>query len=98
MKRQKRDRLERAHQRGYQAGIAGRSKEMCPYQALNQRSQWLGVGEKPSETGQYLLDTVSLKRNLRNAEVSPFWKGLNAVIRKQRYPGTDPLSGRSQYR
>ncbi len=42
MKRQKRDRLERAHQRGYQAGIAGRSKEMCPYQTLNQRSQWLG--------------------------------------------------------
>ncbi|HBS0494047.1 ribosome modulation factor [Klebsiella pneumoniae] len=42
MKRQKRDRLERAHQRGYQAGIAGRSKEMCPYQSLNQRSWWLG--------------------------------------------------------
>ncbi|HCN1073652.1 TPA: ribosome modulation factor [Escherichia coli] len=42
MKRKKRDRLERAHQRGYQAGIAGRSKEMCPYQTLNQRSQWLG--------------------------------------------------------
>ncbi|MBS2138979.1 ribosome modulation factor [Escherichia coli] len=41
-KRQNRDRLERAHQRGYQAGIAGRSKEMCPYQTLNQRSQWLG--------------------------------------------------------
>ncbi|WP_370604643.1 ribosome modulation factor [Escherichia coli] len=40
MKRQKRDRLERAHQRGYQG--AGRSKEMCPYQTLNQRSQWLG--------------------------------------------------------
>jgi ribosome modulation factor len=31
-----------AHQRGYQAGIAGRSKEMCPYQTLTQRSQWLG--------------------------------------------------------
>ena len=42
MKRQKRDRLERAHQRGYQAGITGRSKEICPYQALNQRSHWLG--------------------------------------------------------
>ncbi|STI62337.1 ribosome modulation factor [Escherichia coli] len=42
MKRQKRDRLERAHQRGYQAGIAGRSKEMCPYQTLNQRSQMAG--------------------------------------------------------
>ncbi|RKQ39735.1 ribosome modulation factor [Enterobacter sp. R1(2018)] len=42
MKRQKRDRLERAHHRGYQAGITGRSKEMCPYQALNQRSYWMG--------------------------------------------------------
>ena len=42
MKRQKRDRLERAHQRGYQAGIAGRSKEMCPYQSLNQGAWWLG--------------------------------------------------------
>lgn len=43
MKRQKRDRLEQAHQRGYRnCGIAGRSKEMCPYQTLNQRSQWLG--------------------------------------------------------
>ncbi|MCK1967502.1 ribosome modulation factor [Franconibacter helveticus 513] len=42
MKRQKRDRLERAHQRGYQAGMTGRSKEMCPYQALNQKSHWLG--------------------------------------------------------
>ena len=42
MKRQKRDRLERAHHRGYQAGITGRSKEMCPYQTLNQRSYWMG--------------------------------------------------------
>ena len=42
MKRQKRDRLERAHQRGYQSVIAGRSKEMCPYQTLTQWSQWLG--------------------------------------------------------
>ncbi len=42
MKRQKRDRLSRAQQRGYQAGMAGRSKEMCPYQTLNQRSHWLG--------------------------------------------------------
>ncbi|WP_340678114.1 ribosome modulation factor, partial [Paraglaciecola sp.] len=27
MKRQKRDKLSRAHSKGYQAGIAGRSKE-----------------------------------------------------------------------
>ncbi|GAA0477476.1 MULTISPECIES: ribosome modulation factor [Tatumella] len=42
MKRQKRDRLERAHSRGYQAGITGRSKENCPYQTIDTRSHWLG--------------------------------------------------------
>ncbi len=42
MKRQKRDRLERAHAQGYRAGVTGRSKEICPYQSLDTRSQWLG--------------------------------------------------------
>jgi ribosome modulation factor len=42
MKRQKRDRQERAHSRGYQAGISGRSKELCPYQDIEVRSEWLG--------------------------------------------------------
>ena len=42
MKRQKRDRQDRAHSRGYQAGIAGKSKEMCPYQATEIKSEWLG--------------------------------------------------------
>ncbi|TPH14058.1 ribosome modulation factor [Litorilituus lipolyticus] len=42
MKRQKRDRQDRAHTKGYQAGIAGRSKEHCPYQSNAIKSQWLG--------------------------------------------------------
>lgn len=42
MKRQKRDKLSRAHAKGYQAGIAGRSKENCPFQTTEVRSQWLG--------------------------------------------------------
>ncbi|MDF2180220.1 ribosome modulation factor [Aliiglaciecola sp. CAU 1673] len=42
MKRQKRDKLSRAHSKGYQAGISGRSKEICPYQTIENRSQWLG--------------------------------------------------------
>lgn len=42
MKRQKRDRLERAHAQGYRAGVTGRSKEICPYQGIEARSQWLG--------------------------------------------------------
>ncbi|WP_100641438.1 MULTISPECIES: ribosome modulation factor [Alteromonas] len=42
MKRQKRDKLTRAHAKGYQAGITGRSKELCPFQTSDARSQWLG--------------------------------------------------------
>lgn len=42
MKRQKRDRLERAHSQGFKAGISGRSREACPYQSNEARSQWLG--------------------------------------------------------
>ncbi|WP_108650996.1 ribosome modulation factor [Dongshaea marina] len=42
MKRQKRDRLERAHSRGYQAGLGGRAKDDCPYQGTDARGHWLG--------------------------------------------------------
>ena len=42
MKRQKRDRLERAESRGHQAGILGRSRDDCPYQGLDARSSWFG--------------------------------------------------------
>lgn len=42
MKRQKRDRQDRAHSKGYQAGIAGRSKEICPYTNVEVKSEWLG--------------------------------------------------------
>ncbi|UUM29408.1 ribosome modulation factor [Vibrio japonicus] len=42
MKRQKRDRLERAQSQGYKAGLNGRSMDECPYQQMEVRSQWLG--------------------------------------------------------
>ncbi|NRD74044.1 ribosome modulation factor [Shewanella sp. VB17] len=42
MKRQKRDRLDRAFSNGFQAGVGGRSKENCPYSTLEPKSQWLG--------------------------------------------------------
>ncbi|MGR6861499.1 ribosome modulation factor [uncultured Aliivibrio sp.] len=43
MKRQKRDRLERAQSQGYKAGLNGRSSENCPYhQSMDARSCWLG--------------------------------------------------------
>ncbi|MDN4504227.1 ribosome modulation factor [Alteromonadaceae bacterium BrNp21-10] len=42
MKRQKRDKMSRAHAKGYHAGISGRSKENCPHSNYDSRSQWLG--------------------------------------------------------
>jgi ribosome modulation factor len=42
MKRQKRDKLSRAHSKGYHAGISGRAKENCPFQTSGARSEWLG--------------------------------------------------------
>ena len=49
MKRQKRDRLERAHSRGYFAGLEGRSKELCPYQTLDAR--WREAMEDRTSNG-----------------------------------------------
>jgi len=42
MRRQKRDRFERAHAQGFKAGVSGRSKEACPYQQSDIKTQWLG--------------------------------------------------------
>ena len=42
MKRQKRDRQDRAHSKGYEAGIGGRSKDICPYTNVEVKSEWLG--------------------------------------------------------
>lgn len=52
MKRQKRNRQDRAHTRGYQAGISGRSKEHCPYQSTTIKSQWLGGWREAIEDKQ----------------------------------------------
>ncbi len=41
MKRQKRNRDERAYSRGYQAGYRGRDREFCPFGALEARSSWM---------------------------------------------------------
>ena len=42
MRRQKRDKSNRAYARGYQAGVQGRSKSLCPYTDENiARQYWL---------------------------------------------------------
>ncbi|NVK21353.1 MAG: ribosome modulation factor [Kangiellaceae bacterium] len=42
MKRQKRDKLQRAHAKGFHAALQGQSKEICPYEELNAKEEWLG--------------------------------------------------------
>ena len=41
MRRQKRDMNTRAFERGYQAGITGKSSESCPHVSEQQRINWI---------------------------------------------------------
>ncbi len=52
MKRQKRDQTERAFVKGYQAGIDGRSKSLCPHETGEARQQWLN-GWRESRMDQW---------------------------------------------
>ena len=51
MKRQKRSRDDRAYSRGYQAGCRGKSREFCPFGALQARSNWM-QGWREGRTNQ----------------------------------------------
>jgi len=52
MKSQKRDQTERAFAKGYQAGIAGRSRSLCPHETGVARQQWLN-GWRESRVDQW---------------------------------------------
>ncbi len=41
MKKVKRDRNQRAYTRGYNVGLEGRSKELCPFSETSARQSWL---------------------------------------------------------
>ena len=41
MKRQKRNRLSRAHSRGFHAATIGRTTDDCPFSKLDFREEWL---------------------------------------------------------
>ncbi|MBM68395.1 MAG: ribosome modulation factor [Haliea sp.] len=41
MRRQKRDMSSRAYDRGYQAGVTGRSIDFCPHANEEHRQQWV---------------------------------------------------------
>lgn len=52
MKRQKRDLIERAYDKGYRAGISGRAKDACPHDNGDVRQQWLS-GWREGRTDQW---------------------------------------------
>jgi len=52
MKRQKRDLTERAFNKGYQAGIAGRSRSLCPHETGMVRQHWIN-GWRESRIDQW---------------------------------------------
>ena len=59
MNTHKRDRAERAFERGFKAGVRGRSATQCPYiSLLNLRGVWLGGWRLGRE--QYLYGTVKV--------------------------------------
>ena len=41
MRRQKRDKSDRAFTRGYQIGVHGKSRELCPYHDDDSKQEWL---------------------------------------------------------
>lgn len=41
MKRQKRDKIERAYIKGYHSGVAGKSQDGCPHIDERQRQSWM---------------------------------------------------------
>jgi len=49
MKRQKRNQADRAFGRGYQAGVMGRSRSLCPYEMGAARFEWLNGWRKGRE-------------------------------------------------
>ncbi|MEX2488664.1 MAG: ribosome modulation factor [Pseudomonadales bacterium] len=65
MKRQKRDRTDRAFARGYSIGLHGRSRELCPYQDPEKRQAWISgwrVGREDNWDG--LTGTAGVGRHM----------------------------------
>ncbi|WP_369817828.1 ribosome modulation factor, partial [Alcanivorax sp. HI0007] len=66
MKRQKRNKDDRAYSRGYNAGLDGKSREECPFGTLSARTNWMGGWrEGRTDFAQGMLGVSSIQ-NLKN--------------------------------
>lgn len=59
MKRQKRDRSERAYSRGYLAGLQGRSRDCCPFLEEALRQTWMNGWREGREGSWQSIDIAS---------------------------------------
>ena len=60
MKRFKRNRIQRAFEKGYQLGLSGRSRENCPFLIGLARSKWLeGWREGRNDWREGLTDALT---------------------------------------
>lgn len=66
MKRQKRNRDERAYARGYQAGLSGRSQDICPFDNQMMRSSWLNGWREGRDDNFHGMTGVAGIHNLKN--------------------------------
>jgi ribosome modulation factor len=55
VKRQKRDMNQRAYDKGYNAGMKGKSREQCPHSQEDHRLEWLG-GWRQARADQWEVD------------------------------------------
>ena len=63
MRRLKRDPLERAYLRGYQYGVSGKSRDLCPFTHPTTRQSWLnGWREGRGDNWDGLTGTAGLQR------------------------------------
>ncbi|MFC3607079.1 ribosome modulation factor [Stutzerimonas tarimensis] len=63
MRRLKRDPMERAFQRGYQHGIYGKSRDLCPFTQAGTRQAWInGWREGRTDHWDGMIGTAGVHR------------------------------------
>lgn len=66
MKRQKRDKVARAYTRGYQAGLEGKSRDICPFGSLEARTSWINGWREGRVDQHHGMTGVASVQNLKN--------------------------------
>lgn len=72
MKRQKRNTADRAFGKGYQAGVLGRSRSLCPYDIGPARHEWLNGWREGREDHWNGFNRAAQAQKLSNFQLNSF--------------------------